>query len=90
MPVDVSPAEKKLREARFFFEALTPLSYARTPEAPSEHFEFYLSAFLSASKSVSDKLGRVAGQTTGFKSCKRGGSRNAGVAHPAETRQRGR
>jgi hypothetical protein len=67
MPVDVSPAEKKLREARFFFEALTPLSYARTPEGPSEHFEFYLSAFLSASKSISDKLGRVAGQTTGFK-----------------------
>jgi len=43
---------KKLREAKFFFNHMK--QSARSTRLDQEHFEFYLSAFLSAARSVTD------------------------------------
>src|SRR5579862_8351136 len=56
MPIDVSMAEKKLREARFFLNALKAFRSASGPDDTPEDFDFCLSAFLGASNSVGEKL----------------------------------
>jgi len=44
---------KKLREAKFFLGHMR-MESARSTQPDREHFEFYLSAFLSAARSVTD------------------------------------
>jgi hypothetical protein len=44
---------RKLQEARFFWGHMR-MESARYPQPDREHFEFYLSAFLSAARSVTD------------------------------------
>ena len=44
--------QKKLREAKFFLSHM--MQSARSARLDHEHFEFYLSAFLSAARSVTD------------------------------------
>ena len=43
---------KKLREARFFFNHMRQSAGSTRLDQEHEHFEFYLSAFLSAARSV--------------------------------------
>jgi len=45
---------KKLREAQYFLQKLN--SVARQPQSDSEEFGFLLSAFLSATRSITDPL----------------------------------
>lgn len=66
MPIDVSIAEKKLREAWFFLNALKAFRSAPSPEDASEEFDFYLSAFLGASNSVAEKLTRATDRRIGL------------------------
>ncbi len=52
--MDLAPAEKKLREARFFLDRMREQE-ARASEE-QEPFDFYLSAFLNAARTVQYRL----------------------------------
>src|SRR5437667_11060841 len=49
---EVPKIQKKLCEAKFFLNHM--MQSARSTRLDQEHFEFYLSAFLSAARSVTD------------------------------------
>src|SRR2546426_3543630 len=55
----IPKTEKKLREARFFLSAMS--AAAKSTRLDEENFEFFLSAFLSAARSVPDVM-RVEGK----------------------------
>lgn len=52
--MDLSAAEKKLREARFFLDQMR--EQEARPSEDQESFEFYLSAFLNAARTVQYRL----------------------------------
>jgi hypothetical protein len=52
--VNIQNVEKKLREARFFLDKMREYECGASPD--TEPFEFYLSAFLSAGRSVDYRL----------------------------------
>ena len=55
----IAKTQKKLREARFFLSSMS--AAARSTRLDEENFEFFLSAFLSAARSVLDVI-RVEGK----------------------------